>query len=101
MYVCGSNITDKKERVYCSKPSFTNHTKTDMHQRWLQELSSKKMNYFTECQELKQTMHSQKCIIAQYEKDLNTKNKTIDILTEQLLKYTQANPTSIDLLTFD
>ncbi len=97
---CGA----RKDHIFDSRPSFANHIKTKTHLKWLSDLNTNKMNFFTECEKLKEVVSSQKLIIAQMEKDINVlkkeiniKSKTIDILTEQL---TNKN-TDIDLLSFD
>ena len=97
---CGA----RKDHVFDTRSSFSNHIKTKTHLKWLNDLNANKLNYFTECEKLKETINSQKLIIAQMEKDINLlkkeigiKSKTIDILTEQL---THKTP-EIDLLSFD
>ena len=97
---CGA----RKDHVFDSRPSFSNHIKTKTHLKWLSDLNTNKMNFFTECEKLKEVINSQKLIIAKLEKDItilkkeiNTKSKTIDILTEQLT-YKSNN---IDLINFD
>ena len=97
---CGA----RKDHVFDSRPSFANHIKTKTHLKWLSDLNTNKMNFFTECEKLKEVVNSQKLIIAQMEKDMNglkkeinIKSKTIDILTEHL---TNKN-TVINLLDFD
>ena len=73
--------------------------------KWLTDLNTNKMNFFTECEKLKEVVNSQKLIIAQMEKDItifkkeiSIKSKTIDILTEQI---TNKNAIDIDLISFD
>jgi hypothetical protein len=97
---CGA----RKDHIFDSRPSFAGHIKTKTHLKWLSDLNTNKMNFFTECDKLKEVVNSQKLIIAHMEKDINglrreliTKSKTIDILTEHL---TSKN-TSVDLLDFD
>lgn len=99
---CGA----RKDHVFDNRPSFATHIKSKTHVKWLTELNANKMNYFTECEKLKEVINSQKLIIAHLEKDINvlkkeiyTKSKTIDILTEQLT--TTTNNNTINLLEFD
>jgi len=92
---CGA----RKDHVFDSRTSFINHIKTKTHQKWLSDLNTNKMNFYTECEKLKELVGSQKLIIAKLEKDLYTKLKTIDYLTEQLMK--KEKNEVIDLLTFD
>ena len=79
---CGS----RKDKVYENKGMFVGHIKTKHHQKWLENLNLNKANYYVENEELKETVHNQRLIIAKLEKDVNTKIKTIDYLTHQLSK---------------
>ncbi len=98
---CGA----RKDHIFDSRQSFAGHIKTKTHQKWLTDLNTNKMNYYTECEKLKEVINSQKLIIAQMEKDMivlkkeiHIKSKTINILTEQL---TCKNNDVEDLITFD
>jgi hypothetical protein len=91
---CGS----RRDKVYETTSIFTQHTKTKAHQKWLELLNLNRANYYVENQELKQTVQQQRLIIAKYEKDLQTKSMTIDILTQQLVG---KQPTINNLLEFD
>ena len=98
---CGA----RKDHVFDTRSSFASHIKTQTHIKWLANLNANKMNYYAECEKLKEVVNSQKLIIAQLEKDINalkrevhTKSRTIDILTEQL---TSHNSSTVDLLEFD
>jgi hypothetical protein len=93
---CGA----RKDHIFDSRPSFNVHIKTKTHQKWLAELNTNKMNYYTECEKLKELVNSQKLIIARLEKEINTKLNTIDYLTEQLMNKDKGN-TVLDLLSFD
>ena len=77
---CGS----RKDKVYDTPASFHAHRKTKSHQEWLIGLNRNKMNYFQENEENKETIRTQRLIIAKLEKDLSCKLVTIDILTQQL-----------------
>lgn len=93
---CGA----RKDHVFDSRTSFNSHIKSKTHQKWLSDLNSNKMNYYTECEKLREVVNSQKIIIAKLEKEINTKLKTIDYLTQQLMN--KDNPNNIiDLITFD
>jgi hypothetical protein len=98
---CGT----RKDHIFDTRQSFTSHIKTRTHQKWLSDLNLNKTNFFTECEKLKDIVNSQKLIIARKEKEIillsneiQTKSKSIDILTEQL---SNKEITSIDLITFD
>ena len=91
---CGS----RKDKVYETAHIFTQHTKSKAHQKWLELLNINRTDYYVENQELKQTVQQQRLIIAKYEKDLQTKGMTIDILTQQLIG---KSPTVNNLIEFD
>ena len=94
---CGA----RKDHVFDSRLSFNVHIKTKTHQKWLADLNTNKMNFYTECEKLREIVNSQKLIIAKMENELNLKMKTIDYLSQQLMtKDTYKNDT-IDLLSFD
>jgi len=64
-------------------------------------LNANKMNYYTECEKLKEVVNSQKIIIAKMENDLNLKMKTINYLSQQLMAKDTGKNDMIDLLSFD
>lgn len=92
---CGA----RKEHVFDGRTSFIGHIKTKTHQKWVSNLNLNKINFYTECEKLKEVLNSQKIIIAKLEKELNIKLKTIDYLTQQLMN--KDNNNIIDLITFD
>lgn len=98
---CGA----RKDKIYETYSVFSAHTKTKNHQKWLENLNLNKANYYIENEQLKETIQNQRLIIAKMEKDLNTRTKTIDYLTQQLTKTN--NPTNnntpivTDLIDFD
>ena len=77
------------------------HIKTKTHQKWLSDLNTNKMNFYTECEKLKEVVNSQKIIIAKMENELNIKIKTIDYLSQQLMVKDTSKNDMIDLLSFD
>jgi hypothetical protein len=93
---CGT----RKDHIFNNKQSFAGHIKTKTHMKWLAELNTNKMNYFIECEKLKDTVNNQKIIIARLEKEIIIKSKTIDLLTQQLIKEETKN-TVENLLIFD
>lgn len=93
---CGA----RKDHVFDSRQSFSIHIKTKTHQKWLIDLNTNKMNFYSECEKLREVVNSQKIIIAKFEKEINTKLKTIDYLTQQLMSKESDNNV-IDLLSFD
>jgi len=94
---CGS----RKDKIYETHSVFSAHVKTKTHQKWLSVLNQNKTNYFLENISLKETIDSQRMIIARLEKDMNVRMNTIDYLTEQLTRTKQSNPTVNNLLDLD
>ena len=93
---CGA----RKDHIFDSRSSFGSHIKTKTHLKWLSDLNTNKMNYFTECEKLKEIVSSQKIIIARLEKEVNTHKNTIINLAQQLAIKDSTNNT-IDLISFD
>jgi hypothetical protein len=94
---CGA----RKDHIFDSRPSFGSHIKTKTHQKWLADLNTNKMNFYTECEKLKEVVNSQKIIIAKMENELTMKMKTIDYLSQQLMSKDTGTSNAIDLLSFD
>lgn len=92
---CGA----RKDHIFDSRPSFGSHIKTKTHLKWLSDLNTNKMNYFIECEKLKEIVSSQKIIIARLEKEVYTHKNTIINLAQQFAKEPTNN--NIDLLSFD
>ena len=93
---CGS----RKDKVYESSSVFTTHTKTKCHQNWLKSVNLQKANYYTECEHLKETVKTQRIVIANLQKDLHFRKLTIDYLTKQLVHITTSED-EINLIEFD
>ena len=93
---CGT----RKDKVYTSSAMFSAHIKTKTHNKWLSDLNTNKMNFYSECEKLKEVVNSQKIIIAKLEKEVNTKLKTIDYLTQKLMNKDNENIVN-DLISFD
>ena len=93
---CGS----RKEHVFDSRQSFVTHIKTKTHQKWLLDLNTNKMNYFTENIKLTETISNQKIIIAKLQRENDENIKLIAHLTKKI-EFKQNENTIIDLLTFD
>jgi hypothetical protein len=97
---CGA----RKDHVFDTRTNFAIHIKSKTHQKWLSDLNTNKMNFYSECERLKEIVNSQKIIIAKLEskleKEISTKLKAIDYLTQQLISKTNDNSVE-DLLTFD
>jgi hypothetical protein len=92
---CGT----RKDKIYDTSTAIHAHIKTNTHQKWLNQLNLNKANYYIENEQLKETLHNQKRIIAKFEKELQNKIMTIDYLTQQLCK--KPNEIINDLLNFD
>ena len=80
----------KKDKVYITNTLFSSHTKTKRHQAWLAELNMNKINYIKENEELKKTVENQRKIISQMEKDNVNNLRTINYLTQQVMKLSSA-----------
>ena len=98
---CGS----RKDKIYETHSVFVSHTKTKIHQKWLEGLNLNRANFYVELEKSKDVISNQRLIIAKLEKDIHNKIMTIDYLTQQLHN-TSATDTSstsfiIDLLDFD
>ena len=94
---CGA----RKEHIFDNRPSFGTHIKTKTHSKWLNDLNTNKVNFYSECEKLKETVNTQKLIIARLEREINLKSKTIDLLTQQIICKEESKNGEIDLLTFD
>jgi len=91
---CGS----RKDKVYETPAVFASHIKTKHHQKWLAEVNTNKTNFFVENEHLKTTLHNQRIVIAQMEKEMQNQRTTIDYLTKQLVTHQSAVN---NLLDFD
>ena len=96
---CGS----RKDKAYESHTSFSAHIKSKIHQKWLTNLNTDKVNYYIENTKLQETIQNQRLIIAKQDKDLQNKSLTIDYLTKQLITHNQAknDQVVVDLLNLD
>jgi len=91
---CGS----RKEHVFDNRQSFSTHTKTKTHIKWLIDLNNNKMNYFSENLKLNETISNQKMIIAKLQRENDEYTKLIVHLTK---KIEMKDTISVDLLSFD
>jgi hypothetical protein len=101
----------RKDKLYDTAATFTAHTKTKTHQKWLAAINLNKANYYAENIKMQETIQNQRLIIAQLEKDAHAKMRTIDYLTQQLISYVEkkdvtsssssSNKTVNDLIDFD
>lgn len=93
---CGS----RKEHIFDTRQSFASHIKTKTHLKWISDLNSNKMNYFTENIKLNETILNQKLIIARMQRENDENIKLIAHLTKKI--EVKENPNIVvDLLTFD
>jgi hypothetical protein len=93
---CGT----RKEHIFDNRPSFSIHIKTKTHQKWLLDLNSNKMNYFTENIKLNETISNQKLIIARLQRENDENIKLIAHLTKKI-EFKETINVVVDLLTFD
>jgi len=77
---CGA----RKDKVYTSSSVMTCHLKTKTHQKWIESLNLNRANHFVENQKLKETVASQRTIIARQDKTILSNDATIAYLTHQL-----------------
>jgi len=77
---CGT----RKDNIFKKVAAFSIHIKTKTHQKWLDTLNQNRTNYYVECEKAKEIIHSQRIVIARLEKEVASKNMTIDYLTRQL-----------------
>jgi len=93
---CGT----RKEHIFDTRQSFGSHIKTKTHLKWITDLNSNKMNYFTENIKLNETIMNQKLIIAKMQRENDENIKLIAHLTKKI--EIKENPNIVvDLLTFD
>jgi hypothetical protein len=93
---CGT----RKEHIFDNRQSFNNHIKSKTHQKWLSDLNTNKMNYYTENIKLNETISNQKIIIAKLQRENDENIKFIAHLTKKMEMKEQTNVV-FDLLTFD
>lgn len=90
---CGS----RRDKIYYNFPT---HIKTKTHQKWIAELTNNKQNYFLENEKLRNLVQNQRIIIAELEKQISSKNLTIECLTEKIgqMKASAYQTTNINLI---
>jgi hypothetical protein len=93
---CGA----RKDHIFDSRQCFNSHIKTKTHIKWLSELNTNKMNYFTENIKLNETISNQKLIIAKLQRENDENIKLIARLTKKIEMKDEDNVV-FDLLTFD
>ena len=93
---CGT----RKEHIFDTRQSFSGHVKTKTHQKWLSDLNTNKMNYFTENIKLNETICNQKLIIARLQRENDENIKLIAHLAKKI-EIKEQNFVIMDLLTFD
>ena len=79
---CGS----RKNKIYETHSKFHAHCKTKIHQKWLDDLNKNRANFYVMTLQMEDTIKNQRMIIAQLEKEIITKSKTIDLLTDRLVQ---------------
>jgi len=91
---CGS----RKENIFKKSSAFSTHIKTKTHQKWLETMNQNRANYYVECEKAKEVIYSQRFVIAKLEKEVASKNMTIDYLTRQLHPQKPIEDSNINLL---
>jgi hypothetical protein len=92
---CGA----RKEHIFDTRGSFSGHIKTKTHQKWISDLNTNKMNYFSENIKLNETISTQKIIIAKLQRENDENLKLIVHLTKKI--EIKENYNVVDLLSFD
>jgi hypothetical protein len=77
--------SSRRDKIYENNKAFSNHLRTKMHVKWLEELNNNRSNYFVENIRLQETIKNQQQIIAKLEIEIKNKILTIDYLTNILL----------------
>lgn len=88
---------------YASRQSFSTHTKTQGHRRWLEALNANRANHFTELEQSRQIVRQQQLIIAKLEREKTELMNMVSFLSRQLAEKTASVVPSqeIDLLDFN
>lgn len=94
---CGA----RKDHVFDSRTSFNAHIKSKTHKKWLEDLNTNKMNYYTECEKLKIVVETQKIMISKMETDLVSQKNIIDYLQEQIKNKNKSIDDIYNLLSLD
>jgi hypothetical protein len=92
---CGS----RNEHIFDNRNSFSCHIRTKTHQKWLTNLNSNKLNYFTENLKLNETINNQKFIIAKLQRENDENIKLIAHLTKKM-EFKENDNIVSDLLDF-
>lgn len=90
--------SNRKDKTYCTKPTFNAHIKTKTHQKWVEDLNNNRANFFVENIKLNEVIKNQQQIISKLETEVKNKILTIDYLTSMIAKQHQDTYKSIDLL---
>lgn len=90
---CGS----RQNFVFDKRVNFQAHLKSKAHAKWLAELNANKMNYYVECEKLKELANSQRKIIANLEKEKAEYTAIIVGLNKQAM----IKGGELDLMSFD
>ena len=73
---CGRNTVHK------TRSAFSTHIKSKCHINWLSDLNANRNNHLLECEHLRETVHTQRIIIAKMEKEIEAKTLKINYLTQ-------------------
>ena len=77
---CGA----RREHIFDSRANFAMHIKTKSHNKWLQELNTNKLNYYSENVKLSETITTQKLIIGQLQKEIDENKQLIIHLSKKI-----------------
>ena len=80
--------SNRKDKVYATKQTFSSHIRTKLHVKWIEELNHNRANFFVENVKLNEVCKHQQQIIAKLEIEVKNKCLTIDYLTQALTRQT-------------
>ena len=76
--------SETREDIHHENQFHESYWHQDTHQAWLQSLNANKSNFFAENEANKETVRMQRLLIAQLEKELETKKVTIEYLKRNI-----------------
>jgi hypothetical protein len=66
-----------------TKQSFSSHTKTQRHEKWLATLNANKANYYVENEKLKDIVKTQQLLLTRLENEVRMKQFIIDDIKQK------------------
>ncbi len=94
---CGGS---RKDTVFNSCATFTKHTKTITHQKWIENMNNNKQNYYVEYNKLKKTIENQQKLLIEKDNIINQKDIVIHCLSKELDNERKKRTVDTDLIDF-